>query len=271
MDTNIETNVETNRTPAIVINGFNLWPGLKVNSEKVDNRRERQYGRSLSISADITMEKTLDDWEKSGKFPSTLIGLAATKAFSELEFPKEVEWSAGTALNPGCACVLYSSYGGPYFGHLVFHLFVRSQKPSLIPSEEECMVLLGGPERIWEVVVESFCSGFEKQKEKEDHKERVQQAEAVLGHLRERVINKAKEVCRFEARMAALMAELETEAQVQVSKALRKLEKDPRWSDSKEPIDERILKAVRKKLPSNVKERNPFLLPTNAFKPDEVE
>lgn len=252
---------------------------LYVNSERVDKRREKHYGREVRIGVNILVK----DWSGReyllyGKHRN--MGQSSPSACIRHQLQTAID-----KLNVKLARLLLENHGGhglkyyddnigimrtyerqPFHKDFLYQvmywykMFVRADRPKLIKSEDECLSLLGSREEIQAAMVEAARSGLAEAVDYEHAEERARIANIILGHYIEVVDERARTVVRYKQRLAALTAELEAEYQTQCSALLEELDRDCdcddcdiQWSDAPDFVaDERSVKAALSKLQERV-------------------
>lgn len=128
----------------------------------------------------------------------------------------------------------------------------RADKPSQIPSEEECIEAMGGLDdfidwahRVAEAGLAAFEAAYAKA-------EQARIASMMVSEYRSRIVEAAKVETRYEQRLAALTAEFQAEIEVQTAKLLSELngEAGVTWEDAPGYVPPaEVTAAAQRKLP----------------------
>lgn len=111
-----------------------------------------------------------------------------------------------------------------------WHVKLRVSKPSLIPDEETA--LRWAEEVGLPILRKAYAEAFAARAEYVRRLIAAEEATHLSKTFAKRAVNEARDVCRYEARLAALRAELEVEVQTQVEKMADKVREAIESSDN---------------------------------------
>lgn len=219
----------TTENPAIHIN-----PTLGVASQKIDDRKNKRYGRTLVF----TLVVLLRDWTARQLFTdgpringaacgATLMRKAFANLSHELTDPSHSPVLHFTTAAAFFATPVSGVEGYEYQSHYCLSVFVPADKPSEILSEAACLERLGGLKQLTGAVMTAARAALDEAEQIADAAEQTRLANAVLEHLTDEVRERSQKIVRFRQRLAALEAELKAEHEAQAAAVLEELETEP--------------------------------------------
>lgn len=228
-----------------------------ASSSTEDDRRNKRYSRTVKIGGTVLVRDyharrwlgERIDYREGVESPWQYMREALSEEFASDEVRVEI----------GCADGFFPARTEDRDAGWSYHLqpYVTrrfaADKPSQIPSENECLEALGGRDVVGARIQHAVEAGLAKAEKIEAACERARIADIIVDEYAKRVDERAKRAVRYEQRLAALKAEYETERDVQAVQLLEELGDDVGldFEDGYEP-DERSVAAAKAKLPERV-------------------
>ncbi len=258
-----EASTETPDVPPIKVD-----PELWHHSESKDDRRNKSYYRKVMFGVrvffrDSDTRYAADRHIHHQSGASTQLGYvnaAIDTALKEHTWPVRVQRHVGWG-SDFRACSKRDkggSEGYEFVYSLACTAMFTADKPSLIPSEDECIEQLGGADAISKLLVEAIEHGLWRAQDERDAYERARVASLMVSDYAERVEQRALKNTRWDQRYAALVAEYKAELEIQTAELLAELGDEPgvKWSDAPDFVpDERSTKAAKATLPKIIAEK----------------
>jgi hypothetical protein len=222
------------------VDGYVLLDHKEITSEKTDNRRRKQYARSISFKA---LRVVLPSRE--ARFPGSRINDLMPEWVAEhldsLTLPEN--WR----VYPGKRFVSadFHSPGDKAFARdLLINVEVRVDFPRNIPEDREILVKLGGGKFFQDLLKNAFLTALGEDTQRRGARVRANQATNLVNHLARELTRKAKEACRVEQRVAGLLAEFRAEKEAQAKRAIYEIQTGGIQLAGEEALDARVIKAV---------------------------
>lgn len=214
---------------------IHITPTLGVASQKIDDRKNKRYGRALVF----TLVVFLRDWAARDLFcTGPRINGAASgaqlmrEAFASLchelsgapDDENGLEFTTDAAFY---ATPVSGVEGYEYQDSYCLSVFVPADKPSEILDEAACLGRLGGLEKLTHQITTAAKDALWEAAQIAEAAEQTRIANAVLEHLTDVVRERSQKIVRYRQRLAALEAELRAEHEAQAAAVLEELEEKP--------------------------------------------
>lgn len=174
-------------------------------SEKVDDRKNRFYGRKILVSMKLATE-----WDRRHEVPSS--ASVMRYLWSAATQPQKLGIVAldGHRLRVDADSTWYLADSV----RLSFGFIVMATRPSKTISESDASVL---SDTIVAALQSALIRACEEKREAKRQERAVEQAKGLIQWGAFSAVRRAKTACRFEQRLAALMAELASEVTCQTA------------------------------------------------------
>jgi len=197
--------------------------------ERIDVRRHKKYGAKQRVSVILRGSDAEISLLQQGDYQSpSVMSRVITKLWAELRARHE----AGTfpSFSDGYGSTSLDTYthteqaGRAYW--VTFTAWVEAERPSEIVDQDEALALMGGVEGLQALVTETLEQAQAERDEATLQAAVLREAQHILSHYAKQAVEDAKEVCRFDARLAGLVAEVTAQAKVEAHKRVAELRKD---------------------------------------------
>lgn len=214
---------------------------LQTLFDKIDIRREKKYGKVVTLRASVPpLEGEGTGWKSTNEASHIVREVVEARPRGEELNKKEIKISVDT-------CGYYGRGDKKY----VFRVtrFLKADKPSQIISNEEARAELPADEVVQEYVKGVISEAQEAltkklQQEKEDNL-----TIHLLNWCHRESEERAKKVCRFEQRLQALVAEFKSETMIQSKEVIEEclkeapeVMKESGWNDNVREEVEKLAK-----------------------------
>lgn len=228
---------------------------VSFHSEKVDDRRNKTYGRKLHVRAIFKVpDEKPEHYRRAGSLHRESLSTyvtrhthAAVQGHKDAEDAPRLKYdSFGSYSSQGAwdPCETFS-----------YKTFFKSEKPSLILDEDECVRALGGEAKLRQLFEDSIVAGLAEGRAEHALEEQAHFASCVLGHYGKVVEEKAIKATRYKQRLAALTAELQAEYVEQARAMLSEMGDGYGWTpdEDDDPVDMVAVEAAKSRLIEYVK------------------
>jgi len=231
--------------------------------ERTDKRRTREYGATQRVSVILTMDDEFAELRDGTYQAPSVLSRLVTLLWGELRarhkagtFPSFCEGYGSSTLDT----YTHTEQGGRRAYWITFSAWIPAERPSEIVDQDEALALMGGVDGLQELV-ESQLEAAKAAREAEVDKAAVlQEAQHILTHYAKELVAEAVETCRFEARLAGLVAEAAAEAQVKARAKLSELREEGSitYADTDKQVRPEAFRLICEHLEAAVSEVSPL-------------
>lgn len=211
--------------------------------EKKDIRREKKYGATVGFKIrvfDLNDKTRHLDMSWNTKDFNLLVEARTITAGSSWKVSVDTSW-----------CDLPEEYAKGKEDHRIpvlhFSYYVSVEKPSLIPEDPDMAVFSIDKKLNCEVIEKAAIrfveTALKNHLDAEGRKEKAAEANHLAHQLAKEADEKAREIVRYDQRLAGLDAELEAERKLQLDVLIKEFKDKPEYEDGKK-IDVKVVIAA---------------------------